>query len=139
MKKIIPIFLTILMMTALIHFSVATHYCSGNQVATSVSLSGKLATCGMEDNDNDLPPAGTNIRSHCCDNVISFFGITNSYFPAFSFIPESFPHVSQLFFLPAELSLGISDFTKTINASVSPPGYLTSRGVDLTAICVFRI
>jgi hypothetical protein len=139
MKKIIPIFLTLLMLTALIHFSVATHYCGGNQVASSVSLTGKMATCGMEYNDGETHQTGLIFKSHCCDNVVSFFGITNSFFPTYSFVPELFQHNFQLFDVPVLTSYCLSESNNLTFTSVSPPGAFASESVDLTSICVFRI
>lgn len=127
------------MLPALLHFSVATHFCSGNQVASIVSLTGKLATCGMEDNDHDLPATGIIIKSHCCDNIVTFFGITNSYFPSFSFVPESLQHTIQIFSIPASQSFSLAESNKSTYTSVSPPGPSVSNCVDIKAICVFRI
>jgi len=42
-------------LTAILHLSVATHYCGGKIVASQISLSGKLASCGMEDDKSDSP------------------------------------------------------------------------------------
>src|SRR5512133_1259996 len=104
MKKVISISLTLLMLVALLHFSVATHYCMGKIAASKISLSGDLATCGMENDDNMLPLKGTYFTSHCCDNVLVFCGINSTYFPSFTFVPESFNNDFQVFNVPAKLS-----------------------------------
>lgn len=139
MKKVISISLTLLMLIALFHFSVATHYCMGKIAASKISLSGELATCGMENDENELPQTGTHLGLDCCDNVLVFCGINSNYFPSFSFVPESYNNNFQVFSLPAGLTIcSITSFT-AINTSVNPPGVSASNSVDLSAICVFRI
>lgn len=127
------------MLIALLHFSVATHYCMGKIAASKISLSGELATCGMENDENELSQTGTYLGSDCCDNVLVFCGINSTYFPSFSFIPESYNNNFQVFSLPASLTIcSLTTFT-AINTSVNPPGVSASNNVDLSAICVFRI
>jgi hypothetical protein len=139
MKKVISISLTLLMLIALLHFSVATHYCMGKIAASKISLSGELATCGMENDENELPQTGTYMGSDCCDNVLVYCGINSTYFPSFSFIPESYNNNFQVFRLPASLTIcSLASFT-AIDTSVNPPGVSASNNVDLSAICVFRI
>ena len=65
MKKFISISLTFLLLAALFHFSIATHYCGGTIAATKISLSGKLASCGMENDVENSPQSGTYFLSHC--------------------------------------------------------------------------
>jgi hypothetical protein len=139
MKKVISISLTILMLIALLHFSVATHYCMGKIAASKISLSGKLANCGMENDENELPTTGTCFNTHCCDNVLVFCGIHSNYFPSFSYVPESFNNIFQVFGIPASLTICSIPSFKSFNSSVIPPGVSVSSNVDLSAICVFRI
>lgn len=139
MKKAISISLIFLVMAAMLHLSVATHYCSGQIAASKVSLSGKLASCGMEDFEKDLPLTGTHFASHCCDNVLVFYGINSIYFPSFSFVSESYHHNSQVYNLPVALTYNSLAFIKSICTNESPPDPPVSNNVDLSDICIFRI
>ncbi len=139
MKKVISISLTFLILAAMLHFSVATHYCGGTVAATKMSLSGKLASCGMEDNEKGLPQSVSHFASHCCDNVLIFYGINSIYFPSFSSVPESCQHQIQVFNISVGLALPSSASIKSIYTSVSPPDAFLSTSVDLSDICVFRI
>jgi hypothetical protein len=139
MKRAISISLTLLMLIALLHFSIATHYCMGKIAASKISLSGVLATCGMESDENELPQTGSSFTTHCCDNVIFFCGTNGNYFPSFSFVPESYNSDFQVFSLPANMNFWSIASLKSINTSVNPPGESAVNNVDLTAICVFRI
>jgi hypothetical protein len=57
-KKIVSISLLFLTLTALLHLSIATHYCGGMKAASKISFSGKLATCGMENDKTVMPVTG---------------------------------------------------------------------------------
>jgi hypothetical protein len=139
MKKVISISLSLLMLVAILHVSVATHYCGGKEVAMKVSLAGKLADCGMEGSEKQLPQQGTNISKHCCDDIITFCGIDNNYSPKYSFITESFQYNLLVWTIPTESSTKSQSDNKPSYSNVSPPGALMSTNVDLSNICVFRI
>lgn len=127
------------MLVTMLHFSVAIHYCQGKEFASKLSLTGKLASCGMEDNEMTLPLTGTNFAKHCCDDVVTYIGRDNNYVPSYSFIPEFFQYSFQSFALPAGFSVNCSAYLIHSYTNESPPGTLMSTNVDLTDICVFRI
>ena len=139
MKKALSISLSLLMLIAVLHFSVATHYCGGYIAASNISMSGKLATCGMENDDIDLQQTGTSFRTHCCDNVLTFIGINNNYFPSFTFIPESYNNNFLVFSIPLSLTINSISSFKIINTSVNPPGATEINSVNLSVICIYRI
>lgn len=139
MKKGFSISLVVLMMTAVFHLTVATHYCGGKVAASTVSLSGKLATCGMECSEKELPLSGTNFTTHCCDDVVTLFGVDSNYTPSFSFVPETIRYNFQVFATPVALSVNSYTDLIPLYTYVSPPGALMSTNVDLSDICVFRI
>ena len=139
MRKATSISLIILMIAAMLHVSLATHYCGGKDVASIISLSGKLANCGMEGLQKELPPSGSSFTKHCCDDVVSYYGTDINYVPSFNIVSESFQYNFQVFTLPVQLSS--NSFTGFISfyTDVIPPGVLMSTNVDLSSICVFRI
>ena len=139
MKKIISISLTLIMLIALLHFSVATHYCGGTLTGSRISLSGKLATCGMESSGNDIPLTGLEFTTHCCDNVLVYCGINGTYFPSFSFVPESYQTNFLIFSIPADLSVTFPGCLEANCTNSGPPVNLNSSSVDLSSICILRI
>ena len=139
MKKGFSIFLSLLILTAILHISVATHYCRGENTGSRVSLTGKLADCGMEVSEKELPLTGTNFTKHCCDDVVILCGIDNNYVPSFSFLPESFQYNFQVLAIPVALSVNSYTGLIPLYTNVSPPDELLSTNVDLSDICVFRI
>jgi hypothetical protein len=127
------------MLIALLHFSVATHYCMGKMAASRISFSGVLANCGMENDENQLPQTGLFLTTHCCDNEVIFCGINSNYFPSFWNVPESYNDDFQALCLPSATTFCPVASFKPINTNVNPPGVSTVNNVDLTSICVFRI
>jgi len=140
MKKGISISLVFLMLAATLHFTVAVHFCGGKEAASTVSLSGKLATCGMaECSEKELPLSGTNFTKHCCNDIITFCGIGSNYTPSFSFVPESYQYNFQIFSIPTGSPAYSIAVLKLLYINVSPPGTLISTSVDISNICIFRI
>lgn len=123
----------------MLHFSVATHYCDDMGIASKVSLSGKLASCGMEEAVDSCPVNGINLTSHCCDDVVVFYGINTNFTPSFSFVPKLFQYNFQILNIPNELADFNSAALTSFHTNVDPPGVLMSTNVDLSDICVFRI
>ena len=138
MKKIFSILLSIMMLAAVFHFSIAAHYCEGIEVATKVSLTGKLADCGMENPKNE-GYSGTILTRHCCDNYLSYLGVCSNYIPSFSFAPVIFHQNFEVFAIPVKYS--VSSFLDLVylHTDTSPPGAFWSTDVDLSDICIFRI
>jgi hypothetical protein len=127
------------MVAAMLHISVAVHYCEGKEVAKIVSLSGKLASCGMTCSEHEIPLQGTYFTEHCCDDIVTLCGISPDYSPSYSFIPESLQYNFQVLAIPLKVSArSVTEFNP-IYTDVSPPGALGSTYVDLSSICVFRI
>ena len=139
MKKVYSIFLSLLMVVAMLHMSFAMHYCEGKKVDTKVSLSGKLASCGMECLKKELPLPGTSFTKHCCEDFLTYCGISSNYTPAYSFVPETYQYNFQVLAISVELSFKSQTDNNTLYSNVSPPGALMSTNVDLSDICVFRI
>ena len=139
MKKVLSITLSLLMLTAMLHLSVATHYCGGKLASSKVSLTGILANCGMEGSEEELPFPGNNLKSHCCDDIVTILGINNNYTPSVIYISDVYQTNLQVFFVPDKSSLLSAAILKSIYTNVSPPGVLMSTSVDLSDICIFRI
>jgi hypothetical protein len=138
MKKVYSISLIVLTLAAMVHLSVATHYCQGKIAGTRVSLSGKTASCGMADDKNDVSPAGLSYSSHCCKNVVVAYGITCKYFPSFSSVPDTFQLLIKHFNAPDKIVQSYLS-SSTIHSDKSPPHNLFYHGVDLSDICILRI
>lgn len=139
MKKLLSISVSGLMLVAILHLTIAIHYCGGEAEASVVSFSGKLATCGMESDHAGLPSDHELIKTHCCDNVVKTIGINSVYFP-FSFEVQGADQPLVLIAAVTDILL-INNTTAIEQPSVaySPPGQYISTAVSPETICVFRI
>jgi hypothetical protein len=140
MKKFLSISFSFLILLSVVHITIATHYC-GSEIATSkkISVTGELASCGMESvNDNCTLP-GKHFGTHCCNDKVSVLAVDNNYNPSFSEFKHFSKHVLQVFEIPVSIpnhTLSVSNFICT---NVSPPGSFLVSDVSLPYICVFRI
>jgi hypothetical protein len=138
MKKVFSILMAFLILISGMHLSVASHFCGGELAAVKWSLSGKLATCGME-KDANTPDNQESIASDCCHNQLAFcktdynFDISSIQLkqPSFKIIKMMVATENLIAYSPAKT---FSNFTNVI-----PPGQISSSTVSITDICVFRI
>ncbi|MCJ7448793.1 MAG: hypothetical protein MUO72_13985 [Bacteroidales bacterium] len=141
MKTIISIPLIILILFSGISVKFATHFCGGKIAGSKISISGKLASCGMEDDHkgNSLPIFGTQLSQHCCDDVVTYLGIDTDFTPSFYTVPEYYRVNVKILNVPAGFPLDSSVALSTFCTDASPPCALKFTSVDLSDICVFRI
>ena len=121
------------------HFTIATHFCGGVIAATKVSVSGELASCGMENTVNQCSFPGKHIGSHCCDNKVSVLAVDNNYNSSYSEFKAFSLHILQVINIPASLQIHSLTAVNLISTNVSPPGNFLVSDVSLPDICVFRI
>jgi hypothetical protein len=138
-KRGISIVLAFLMLAAMFHITVATHFCGGKVAASLISFSGKLASCGMEGPGKEIPLSGTCFTRHCCEDVVSSYGTDSNYSPSFFFVKETYQDTFLILNLTAGTPVHSLAVLKSISNNGSPPGRVLSTYVDLSSICVFRI
>jgi hypothetical protein len=138
-KKVFSILTVTLVITGMFHISVAWHYCGGKIAASKISLSGKLATCGMEGTKECCSIPGYHLKTHCCDDIVNVYSVESTYSPSYSVVTDITKNVVDI---PVERILPnrLNNFFSITNYSDhSPPGFPLSTEVDLSDICVFRI
>lgn len=109
-------------------------------MACRISLSGELASCGMEGSENGCPMHGQKLDKHCCDDSLTVYSIDNTCINTFYSPPEE-PRTNQLSLIPVQGTTvhnkGIpagSNFTDT-----GPPLLRDPAAVNLPSICLFRL
>jgi hypothetical protein len=138
-KKGVSIILVLFMLTAMVHITVATHYCKGEFAALKISLAGKLASCGMEDPEKKLPPSGTYFTGQCCKDIVTSCKTDSNYAPSTCLLAATFQNNYQILSFAAVNTVYSAASPKPIFTSVSPPRILKSTDVDLSDICVYRM
>jgi hypothetical protein len=139
MKKGLAILFTFTIILSGVHLSIATHFCAGKIAAREVSLSGKLATCGMEGSASTNPFEGTRLNSHCCEDQRTIIGITANFTGPLSYFSENSFDSHQINYFPVNQSFQSLSVSKNLYTNYNPPGKFSASTVDLDEICVIRI
>lgn len=137
MKKIFAILFLPVMLASGIQVSIDHHYCGGKLAATKISLSGKLASCGMEEQEHTCSNQPS-VDKNCCEDQLTYYGINTSYVPEYFKLssPSLVKDIPD--FSVYNFSLNHSD-ENTFTSWVFPPGDKIKSGRSLSEICVFRI
>jgi hypothetical protein len=138
MRKLLSIQLAVLILFSGLTVNIATHYCGGNPVATKVSLSGELATCGMEKATSEIP-SQKSLKNHCCDNVISAYSLNNNFVPSYLLL-SLLQHQNIEVHYPAIINSALNDNFKIISDEIiRPPGIFYNSQASQEILCIFRI
>jgi hypothetical protein len=139
MKSFLTIMLAFVFLLSGMHFTIASHYCGGKIAATKVSVSGKMASCGMEAEENNGTSSQPVLTSHCCDNKSAVYSTDNVYSPSEFHFKQVTVNKVLHHFIPAHFIFHDNRFTTLNTVNTGPPGYYIANAVRMTAICVFRI
>ncbi len=139
MKTILSIPLVLLILFTGINVQIASHYCGGKFAAVKVSLTGELASCGMEHQSVTIPSEDQFSR-HCCDDVISSISISTNYVPASCcYIPVAGKELIHTFFIQDQLFISQPVPVSALSGSRRPPGGFNPSDVEQQVICIFQI
>lgn len=154
MQKVFTLIMSVILLISGMQISIDHHYCSGELVETKLSLTGKPASCGMEEAVHESSEQSlvgetcklhnyksswqTNIEETCCEDKISFYNCTATYLPEyFKFSHPVFGKENQFFHEWSNIfkSFHISD----LPSKFLPPGKKIMPDIELAEICVFQI
>lgn len=137
MKRVLTIPLIFLVLFTGMSFNVATHYCSGMFVANKVSLSGKFASCGMEDHETGRQ--GNVIALHSCENFLSTYTLSGNYMPSSNQAFDAGKYIFNTMSFPLLSAQEIVLVPVLFSFCNRPPGIFNPDNVISEVICVFRI
>lgn len=138
-KKLLSISFAFLILLSGMHFTIATHYCGGEFAGTKASVSGELASCGMEGLVDECSSPGIHLKKHCCDDKVSFLAVDHNFAPSFNEFTALTQHILQVFIIPVNIEIHSLTVINLISTSVSPPDNFLVHAVSLPKICVFLI
>lgn len=138
MKRLLSISFSLLILLSGMHFTIATHYCGGVMAASKVSITGELASCGMEKTVDKCPLPGKHLGTHCCNDKVSVLAVENNYTPSFSEFKAFSQSIIYDFNIPASFAIHSLFVLNLISTNASPPGNFLVSAVSLPCICVFR-
>jgi hypothetical protein len=140
MKKLFPISVSLIMLLSGLQLTISRHYCGGEFADAKVSVLGRLASCGMENIENDECAIPVNqINPNCCTNKVSSFTVDQNYSPSQTGFNSFAQNVLQVFIIPASITFHSYTAINLGFTDTSPPGNLLANSVSLPKICVFLI
>lgn len=137
MKKVFTILIAIIMLASGMHVSIDRHYCGGELAGVKLSVTGKLASCGMEKpahNSSEQPTA----EKKCCDDQLTYYGIYSKYLPEYF----RFKHFATGKDVSAELfyyNVFSTPDLSQMHAQSFPTDDKFRSAPSLSMICTFRI
>lgn len=137
MKKGISILVSLLLLGSGLQLSIDRHFCGGKIADVKVSLTGKIASCGMEDYQSDLIYYPV-INKNCCEDEVILYSIDNNFYPEYNNrIPDD-PGK-----LISQTPLNSINFyyiqENNLLKFILPPGNDPASKLTQSVICVFRI
>ena len=140
MKKILSILFAFLILISVMHISIATHHCgSADETFERVSVTGELASCGMEGCDDECAAPGNHFEKPCCNDNISILAVDNNYAPSFTNYTAFAQHILQVYIVPVSIEFHSLTALNLTSTDVSPPANFLVYAVSLPKICVFLI
>ncbi len=139
MKKLFSISIAFIMLLSGLQLTISRHYCGGELADAKVSLTGHVASCGMETATDDCTQTGNHVKSSCCKNKVSVYEVDHNYSPSFTEFKAFAQSVLQVFVIPENITFHSLTSFSNLYTDVSPPGFLPANAVSLPKLCVFRI
>jgi len=128
MKKGSAILVIFVLLVSGMHISIDRHYCGGTLADVKVSVTGKLASCGMEQAEPECRNQSM-FDQKCCGT---------NYFPEYNNIMHPVSG-TEIIFLQRDNHITVSSFNTISYFRVLPPGNNVSSRLTQPDICVFRI
>ena len=138
MKKYLTIPVALLILLSGMHFTIATHFCGGEIASTKISVTGKLASCGMTSDEKSKTSSEPSFASNCCEDEIAVYSVDSEYAASQFHTTEITRTILHGFYIPEVSFHTISPVTTNLT-NASPPGNYMVTAVSMADICVFRI
>jgi hypothetical protein len=139
MKKFLTIPVALLIFLSGMHVTFATHFCGGKIAATKISVTGKVASCGMDSDEKSKSASETSLTSKCCENTTAVYSVDDNYAPSALHDIALTQNILFEYVVPG-IFISPSDLPMSANSTnVSPPGCYKTNAVSIADICVFRI
>ena len=139
MKKLFSISIAFIMLLSGMQLTISQHYCGGELADAKVSLTGHIASCGMEGETDDCEQPDNHVESSCCNNQVSVYAVDHNFAPSFTSFKAFEKQVLPVYILPEILNFNTFTAYNCIYTDVSPPPNCLVSDVNLSDIGVFRI
>jgi len=137
MKKVFHIIGAIVILASGLNVSIDHHYCGGTLAGTKLSLTGELASCGMEDKARDCS-GEPSIENRCCEDQVTHISLNSKYYPEYFKLANRFAGKIIQAVPVCNIPFICPDVTR-ITSWTLPPGERIKADITQSGICVFRI
>jgi hypothetical protein len=137
MRKVFSILFVLIILVSAMRLSFAEHICGGKIAAVKFSVTGALASCGME-YKKAKSAANQAIADNCCHNELTVISVDNYNPVSFEFKNITQP-LLNVFAIPSFITLPSLKVISAFNTNISPPDNPLANSVGLADICIFRI
>jgi len=137
MKKVLTILITTILLASGMQVTIDRHFCGGSLAGTRISITGKLASCGMEKPESSFPDHPV-YNKKCCEDHISYFSISSNYYPEYYKLTYHSSERGSIHLLTGNIISDNSYNPDLINWAFPPGDYFKLR-LTQSEICVFRI
>lgn len=137
MKSFMAILFSLSVLLTGLNITVAEHFCKGTIAATKVSVTGEIASCGMENKTHERS-ADKELASKCCHDRISIFSLDNDYTPLSKQVKDFFGKIINVHLTTFISLFNIINLSADSATNVIPPGIIPAI-VNLSGICVLRL
>jgi hypothetical protein len=117
--------------------SLDRHYCCGTLADIKISVTGKMASCGMEQSESSCPGRAI-IDRKCCEDQVTFYSISSKYYPEYFRLTLT---TSERDIFPLQMGNFISynSFNPDLINCFYPPGDNLKPRLTQPDLCVLRI
>lgn len=136
MKKVIGIVVLLVIAASGLYISIDHHYCGGSPYGVKISLSGELASCGME-SPQKTSGQGTSFEKRCCEDHLTVYHYSPDYFQ----IDEASCSISKQLLPchPVIAHLTPVQAVDEFSSEFIPPGPAIKSQNTLNKTCILRI
>jgi hypothetical protein len=137
MRRTIAILTAFLLIASGMHISIDRHFCGGTLAGVKVSVTGKLASCGMEEVDSRSGNQPV-FDKKCCEDQVSDLNILNNCIPEYSntFHTEK---GKEIFPARTDNNITFNSISTYKDIRVLPPGENLDPRLTQPGLCLFRI
>jgi len=137
MKKVMTILIATILLASGMQVTLDRHYCGGSLAGIRISVTGKMASCGMEKSESSCPDHLV-FDKKCCEDQVSHFSISSNYYPEYFKIMLPTWEKKIIDTTVSNFIVGES-FNTDLISWVLPPGDIPKSRLTQSGICVFRI
>jgi hypothetical protein len=137
MKKSLSILVVAVLIASGMHISIDRHFCGGALADVKISVTGRLASCGMEHAESDCGNQPL-FDQKCCEDQLSCIITSSNYCPEYFKITYQVSEKEIVISREAGF-VSCNFYNRESDSRVFPPGDHPANRLSQSDFCIFRI